>query len=106
MKTPRQILEQEWYKKTDTPFTDQTADHLRYALDAMEIYATQFSEGGGKSNSVLHSISSHTVEGLNILHGLLEVDYDELNEKDQDVVTNIVERCQDIADDYWMYKRG
>ena len=60
MKTPREILEQEWYKKTDTPFTDQTADHLQYALDAMELYAAQFSEGGKKSNSVLHSIISES----------------------------------------------
>ena len=37
-------------------------------------------------------------------HDMLEVDFSKQTQKDQEEMTKIVEMCEAIKDDYWMYK--
>jgi len=42
---------------------------------------------------------------LRNVHKMLEVDFDEQDDVNKELMSDIVEMCQNIADDYWMYKR-
>jgi hypothetical protein len=42
---------------------------------------------------------------LRNVHKMLEVDFDEQDDVNKELMSDIVEMCQNIADDYWIYKR-
>ena len=61
--------------------------------------------------------SDKTVEGIQqTLSGMtgadlvklkeLDLDFDELSDKEKENVSEIVELCEGISEDYWMYKRN
>ena len=47
----------------------------------------------------------HVGPMLRNIHNMLEVDFDEQTNENKELMSDIVEMCQAIADDYWMYKR-
>jgi hypothetical protein len=84
-------------------------EHSHYELlnDNGVVLWSEITDEANTISNLVADLSSfkRIVLYLEKVHEMLELDFDNQEEKEKDQISEIVKMCESISDDYWMYKR-